>query len=539
MADSAGGAHFFPIETPARKFGILLVQVADEAQLRPYVPFLSNISNAISHVLETRLYQAQLATANEELRQARDELEARVAERTRELEYHVTHDQLTGLANRPLLVDRLHQAICACQRIGRMVGVVYLDLDSFTFVNTGLGNACGDALLKEMASRLSGLVRDGDTVARIGSDEFVLLLTGLESAHRSSARLRAVLAAVREPTHLAGKDVVVTCSIGACFYPLDGEDAELLLRRANSAMHRAKASGKDNLQFYADGRDAPIAERMKLETELRQAIPEGALVLYYQPKLELASNRFTGCEALVRWAHPTKGLLPPSQFVPMAEESTLINALGERVLMQACLQARIWQEAGWEGSSVSVNLAARQFREKHLIDTVRNVLRDTGLDPSRLEFEITESSVMQDVRQTARLMHDLKSLGVTISIDDFGTGYSSLSALRNFPIDKLKIDRSFVQEIETVPNAAAVALAVISFAKNLGMRVIAEGVETAGQAAFLKQHGCDEIQGYLVARPLPAQELQNLWARGFSLPGGVAPALPTHQSPAPPTALAP
>jgi diguanylate cyclase (GGDEF)-like protein len=506
------GARDFPIETPMNKFGILLVQVADEAALRPFVPFLGNISNTISRVLETRLYQSELANANEELRQARDELEARVAERTRALEFQVTHDQLTGLANRPLLVDRLHQAVTQAQRSGRMIGVVYLDLDAFTFVNTGLGNACGDRLLKEMASRLCSLVRGGDTVARIGSDEFVLLLTELDDAQRSSARLRAVLAAVREPAQVDGKDVVLTCSIGACFYPLDGTEPELLLRRANSAMHRAKESGKDNLKFYADGRDAPIAERMALETELRQSIPDG-LVVHYQPKLELASGRLVGAEALLRWEHPKRGLLPPSLFVPMAEESTLITLLGERVLMQACLQAR-----GAARSSVAVNLAARQFRDKRTVDTVRNVLRDTGLEPGRLELEITESSVMHDVPQMTRRMHELKELGVKISIDDFGTGYSSLSVLRNFPIDKLKIDRAFVNEIETVPNAAAVALAVLSFAKSLGMRVIAEGVETAGQAHFLAIHGCDEIQGYLISPPLPAEQLQGLWNKEFTLP---------------------
>jgi EAL domain-containing protein (putative c-di-GMP-specific phosphodiesterase class I) len=281
-------------------------------------------------------------------------------------------------------------------------------------------------------------------------------------------------------------------------------------------MHRAKAAGRDNLQFYANGRDAPIAERMQLETDLRQGIPLGSLVLYYQPKLDLKTGRFAGCEALVRWTHPTRGLLPPSQFIPIAEESTLIITLGERVLMQACLQARIWHEAGIEGAVLSVNLAPRQFRNGGIIDTVRNVLRDTGLDPSRLELEITESSVVHDVKQMTRLMHELKELGVSISIDDFGTGYSSLSALRSFPLDKLKIDRSFVNEIETVPNAAAVALAVISFAKSLGMRVIAEGVETVGQANFLKNHRCDEIQGYLVAPPLPADAVQQLLTQPYA-----------------------
>jgi diguanylate cyclase (GGDEF)-like protein len=514
--NGAPGVQVFPIETPVNKFGMLLLQVSDETLLKDYVAFLSNISYTISHVLESRLFAAQLAQVNEELRQVCDELEDRVTERTRELEYHVTHDPLTGCPNRVLLIDRMHQAIARAQGSGCLVCVVYIDLDSFTFVNTGMGTACGDKLLEEMGRRLGSLVRDGDTVARVGSDEFVLLLGGLENPERSSARLRALLAAVREPLKLDDKELVVTCSAGACFYPLDGDDAEILLRRANSAMHRAKASGKDNLQFYADARDAPIAERMQLETDLRQAISAGGLVLYYQPKLELATGRFAGCEVLVRWVHPARGLLPPSQFIPIAEESTLIVNLGEWVLMQACLQARIWHEAGIEGAAVAVNLAARQFRNGSIVDTVRNVLRDTGLDPGRLELEITESSVMHDIKQTTRLMHDLKQLGVSIGIDDFGTGYSSLSALRSFPLDKLKIDRSFVNEIETVPNAAAVALAVISFAKRLGLRVIAEGVETEGQGNFLKEHGCDEIQGYLIARPLPAAEVQQMLSSPYT-----------------------
>jgi diguanylate cyclase (GGDEF)-like protein len=507
MLHRGKGVQCFPIDEPGRRLGWLLLRVSDEDALRPYVPFLSNISATLGRVLCARHVQARLARANDELRQARDGLELRVAERTRELEYRATHDQLTGLANRALLIDRLRNAICNAQREGRMVAVVYLDLDSFTFINTGLGSACGDEFLRETARRLGRLVRDSDTVARIGSDEFVILLAGLESVERSSGRLNAMLTAVREPVPLGDKDAVVTCSIGAAVYPLDGEEAELLVRRANSAMLRAKSSGKDGIQLYASTRDAAVAERIELETELRRAVPAGELVVHFQPKLELASGTFAGAEALVRWAHPKRGLLAPSHFIPLAEDSALIVALGERVLLQACLQARIWHEAGFGDKTVAVNLAARQLRDARIVDTVRQALQTTGLMPSSLELEITESSIMHDMDHAIQLLHALKDLGVAISIDDFGTGYSSLSVLRNFPADKLKIDRSFIHEIETVPSAAAVVLAVISFARALGMRVVAEGVETAGQAAFLRQHGCDEIQGYLVARPLPADQL--------------------------------
>ena len=517
------GIQCFQIGTLGRRFGWLLFRVDDDEALRPYVAFLSNIAGTLARILVARNYRERLALANDELREARDGLELRVAERTRELEYRATHDQLTGLSNRPLLIDRLQAAICNAQREGRMVAVVYLDLDSFTFINTGLGNACGDQFLRETARRLARLVRDSDTVARIGSDEFVILLSGLESIERSSARLNAMLTAVREPVPLAGKDTVVTCSIGAAVYPLDGEEAELLLRRANSAMLRAKNSGKDSIQLYASTRDAAVAERIELETELRRAMPAGELILHYQPKLDLASGQLAGAEALVRWEHPKRGLLPPSSFIPLAEDSALIVALGERVLQQACLQARIWHESGLGDRTVAVNLAARQLRDASIVDTVKLALQSTGLMPSSLELEITESSIMVDIGHATGLLHQLKDLGVTISIDDFGTGYSSLSALRNFPVDKLKIDRSFIHEIETVPSAAAVVLAVISFARTLGMRVIAEGVETVGQAAFLEHHGCDEIQGYLVARPLPSVQLLERFRQPVAMPWRLTP----------------
>jgi diguanylate cyclase (GGDEF)-like protein len=507
--------HSFPFRTAKSSYGFLSVCVADDGALRPYLDLISNIANAIGLILEARLYQERLAKANEELRRARDELELRVAERTRELQYLVTHDRLTGLPNRVLVVDRLQKAITSARRSKRMITVIYLDLDSFTYLNTGMGVACGDEFLKIMTERLLNLLGVNDTLARIGSDEFFILLTDLEDAIRSSPKLNAILTAVREPMPVDGKSVVVTCSIGACFYPLDGEEGELLLSRAAAAMHRVKSSGKDNIAFFAESRDSAVTERMSSEADLRRAIDSQDVVLHYQPKLNLYTNKFVGVEALVRWQHPEKGLIYPSDFIPLAEDSALIVSLGENILMQACKQARAWQEAGVEAAAVAVNVAARQFWDGRFVETVRKILRDTGLDPARLELEITESSILRDINDVIEQMCELRQIGVSISIDDFGTGYSSLSALRHLPVDKLKIDRSFVSEIETVPNAAAIVLAVIAFAKGLGLKVTAEGVETAGQATFLLRQGCDEIQGYLLARPLTAKQVQEVISRPF------------------------
>ena len=339
----------FPIEAAGQRYGYLVLEVRDAAALRPYLAFLGNISGTIGRIVTARKYQARLAELNAELREARDTLELRVAERTRELEDRATHDQLTGLANRALLTDRLEGAIAAAARDNCMVAVIYLDLDNFKFMNTGLGNACGDLFLCETARRLARLAHEGDTVSRIGSDEFVILLARLDGVERSGARLSAMRAAVREPVRLAGKDVVVTCSIGASVYPADGIEPELLLRRANSAMHRAKVSGKDAIQFYASTHDAAVAERMGLETELRQAIASGEVLVHYQPKLDVASGAFVGAEALARWAHPRRGMLQPGQFIPLAEDSALIVGLGERVLLQACLPASALLATGGPG----------------------------------------------------------------------------------------------------------------------------------------------------------------------------------------------
>lgn len=437
---------------------------------------------------------------------------------TRELAYLSTHDRLTGLANRALLVDRLQLAMSYARRYKRLVAVVYLDLDRFKSVNDSLGTTAGDDVLKETARRLLANLRDNDTVARVGSDDFILVLSDQDSVAGTTDKLARLRAALSEPFDLGGRDIVVTASIGCSFYPGDGEDHETLLRRANAAMYRAKDMGRDVIRFFAPGLDAASLQAVELESELRRAIARGELRLYYQPQLELRTGKLVGLEALMRWQHSQRGLIPAAQFIPIAEDSGLIVSMGEWALREACRQAKLWQDAGIEGAAVAVNLSARQFRDKNIVYTVRRILRDSGLEPARLELEITESSIMHDIEEVIAIMLEFKLLGVMLSIDDFGTGYSNLNYLRRFPVDKLKIDQSFVRDAELAASAASIARAVIVIGHSLRLQVIAEGVETVGQASFLRQNGCDQIQGFLIARPQPAEELRELLSRTSLLP---------------------
>ena len=430
---------------------------------------------------------------------------------TQERAFLATHDALTGLANRPLLIDRLQQVLSHARQHERLVAVACLDLDNFKQVNDSFGTAIGSEVLQEIARRLSGLVRGSSTAARFSSGEFVLLLTEQENLTDTSDTLQRVLAAVREPVHIDGQEITVTGSIGCSLYPADGEDPELLLRRAKVSMHRAKYMGRDGMSFFTAGLDSAATERMNLETELRRAVRHRELVLHYQPQVDLESSKLVGLEALMRWQHPGESLILPGNFIPIAEDSGLIVAMGEWALREGCRQAREWQDAGVEGATVAINLSPRQFRDIRIIDTVRSILLDTGLEPARLELEITESSIMRDVDQVITIMSTFKSLGATLSIDDFGTGYSSLNYLRRFPVDKLKIDQSFVRDLDKAPSAAAIVRTIIVLGHSLGLKVIAEGVETVSQARFLRQNGCDEMQGFLIERALPAQELQTLF----------------------------
>ncbi|MDN2705478.1 EAL domain-containing protein [Janthinobacterium sp. SUN100] len=435
-----------------------------------------------------------------------------------ELEFQARHDILTGLANRALLRERLEQAMAVTRRSGLPLWVVFIDLDRFKFVNDTLGHDAGDLVLKSVAERLRDATREVDTVARLGGDEFVLLLPQHGNGEPGVAILQRIQDAVTQPLQLGEYEFFLSCCMGVAVYPDDGDDADTLIKHADIAMYRAKEQGRGHWQFYAASMNTGTLERLGLESELRHALERGQFHLEYQPQLDLASGTVVGMEALLRWTHPQLGRIPPASFIGLAEEMGLITPIGDWVLRTACAQARAWQLAGHGPLRLAVNLSARQFKQKNLLHAVAQALADTGLDAAHLELELTESMVMHDVEQATVIMAKLKGLGVQLSIDDFGTGYSSLAYLRHFPIDVLKIDKTFVSDITHSDDDAAIVRAIISLAHSLRLKVIAEGVETAQQLDFLRQHGCDQMQGYLFSRPLAAAAFETLLLEGNMLP---------------------
>ncbi|SFU52772.1 bifunctional diguanylate cyclase/phosphodiesterase [Pseudoduganella namucuonensis] len=423
------------------------------------------------------------------------------------------HDTLTGLPNRSLVADRLRQAILHGERNNRAVAVAFIDLDGFKLINDGLGHNAGDALLKEVAARMVGCVRRHDTVGRFGGDEFVLVLPE-QQAGDGDRPLALLLDKLREavirPVALEGQPVQVSCSIGVAVYPRDGGDADTLLMNADAAMYRAKETGKNNCQFYAHEMNASLEHKLALMEGLRTALAERQFRLLYQPKVDVETGRVFGVEALLRWHHPQRGVVGPDQFIPLAEESGAIVDIGEWVLLTACRQARAWRDAGLAPVTISVNVSARQFDEARLVQRVQRALERSGLEPEWLELEVTESLVMRDLRESVEKMRALERMGIALAIDDFGTGYSSLAALKSFPISCLKIDQSFVRDLDSSADDQAIARAIISLSHQLQLRVIAEGVETGAQRDFLLRNGCREMQGYLFGRPLPPEEIQRL-----------------------------
>ncbi|GGC02175.1 bifunctional diguanylate cyclase/phosphodiesterase [Pseudoduganella buxea] len=420
------------------------------------------------------------------------------------------HDALTGLPNRVLLQDRLAQAVAYANRSGHPLWVLLIDLDRFKFVNDSLGHKAGDRLLQTVAARLQASVRESDTVARLSGDEFVAILSEYPEESLSPDVVGRIMRALAPPVDLEGKEFFVTCSIGVAVYDGPGGDAGQLIEHADIAMYSAKKLGRNCYQFYQSSMNDAAQERLRIESALRSALERQEFVLHYQPQLDLAGGAIVGVEALLRWQHPELGMVAPQRFIGLAEETGLIVPIGAWVMRTACAQARAWMDAGLGPLRVAVNLSARQFAQRDLVQSVARVLADTGLPPHLLELELTESLFVDDVAQAVTLLHQLKALGVGLAIDDFGTGYSSLSYLRTFPIDVLKIDRSFVGQIAVDTDQAAIVISIIALAHNLQLKVIAEGVETAGQRDFLRAHGCDEVQGYFFSRPVPAGEVASL-----------------------------
>ncbi|OYY93886.1 MAG: GGDEF domain-containing protein [Hydrogenophilales bacterium 28-61-23] len=430
-----------------------------------------------------------------------------------ELEYQASHDSLTGLPNRALLVDRLKQTIHAARRDGRVVAVAFVDLDHFKLINDSLGHHVGDRLLLDMAERLRACVRSQDTVARQGGDEFVLILADQPDEAGVTMLIRRVLEAVAQPWAAEHGEYSISCSIGVSLFPRDGKGAEALLKCADLAMFKAKDIGRNTFQFFTPELNGAMIDRLEVANGLRRGLERNEFLLHYQPRVDLASGRIVGAEALIRWQRPDQALTPPGQFIPVAEETGLIVPIGAWALREACAQNIAWQAMGLPPIVVSVNLSPIQFRRAGLVAEVANTLRETGLEARWLELELTESFIMQDAERINQAMAGLKALGVEIAVDDFGTGYSSLSYLKRFPVDRLKIDKSFVQDVNHDPDDAAIARAIISLGHSLNLRVVAEGVETEAQLEFMRAHGCDEIQGYFFSRPVLATEFEAMLLR--------------------------
>jgi diguanylate cyclase (GGDEF)-like protein/PAS domain S-box-containing protein len=428
------------------------------------------------------------------------------------LEHQALHDLLTGLPNRTLLHDRLTQAIRHAERYGTRLGVMFIDLDKFKFINDSMGHSVGDELLRATAARLLECVRDSDTVARLGGDEFVLLIDRVGDESTLPKLAQRTVQTLGEPLMLAGQSHRVTCSIGVSVYPADGQDAEQLLRQADLAMYRAKEAGRNNFQFFTQTMQERLDAHLTLERQLLRALERDEFILHFQPQVALRSGRIVGLEALIRWQSPQLGLVPPMRFIPLAEESNLILAIGEWVLHSACAQLKTWQQRGLAIVPVAVNVAARQFTQQRVDLLTQQALQRHALEPRYLELELTESASMGDPQSTIVWMQRLKEIGVSLAIDDFGTGYSNLSYLKRFPVDKLKIDQAFIRGMTSEPRDHSITTAVIRLARSLGLRTIAEGVETEGQLRLLMDESCDEMQGYYFSPPRPADEIAKMLA---------------------------
>jgi diguanylate cyclase (GGDEF)-like protein/PAS domain S-box-containing protein len=472
--------------------------------------------------------------AAEAVRLARDELEVRVLERTAELAganallqgeiverrqaearvHHMAyHDSLTGLPNRALLSDRLDRAMLAAKRSERNLAVMFIDLDRFKTINDSLGHMTGDQLLKEVASRLCRAVRASDTVARLGGDEFVVLVPGIRTVDEATHVAEKIIEALSDSFPLEGRNLHITPSIGICVYPDDGADVETLMRHADAAMYHAKASGRNNYQFFKEAMNQTAAQHFELESSLRGALALNEFELHFQPIMDIGTRRLHAMEVLLRWRRRDGELVMPDRFIPLIEDNGMIVPIGEWVIRQACQQSMAWRRAGLAPVPLAVNLSPRQFMHRGLIGSIRAILDETGIDPSLLEFEITETALMQHGEQTLDILGQINAMGIRLSIDDFGTGYSSLAYLKRFPVKKIKIDRAFIKELEESAEDRAIVAAIIALSDSLQLSVVAEGVETEGQYALLQRNGCQFAQGYLFSQPVPHATAQLLLPR--------------------------
>lgn len=442
------------------------------------------------------------------------DITARIKAET-EIQQLINYDTLTGLPNRNLLHDRFRLAIAQANRDRHMLGVLFLDLDRFKGINDTLGHRSGDKLLKTLAKRLEACISKTDTLARIGGDEFVIILVGASHEEAITSVTKRILTLISEPLTIDGHEIYITGSIGIALYPMDGEDGHTLLKHADLAMYQAKERDGNNFQFFSSEMNIKVLERMMLENSMRKTLEREEFHLMYQPQVNTATGAIVGVEALLRWKHPDLGLIGPDKFIYLAEETGLILPIGEWALRVACRQNKQWQDKGLPPIRMSVNLSAKQFAQHNLDETIAATLLETGLDPEWLELEITESTIMKDAEQNIQMLEKLKDMGISLAIDDFGTGYSSLSYLKHFPINRLKIDRMFVRDITTNPDDAAIAEIIIAMAQTLNLDVIAEGVETTAQMQFLAYHNCHDMQGFLFSRPVWPTEIPSLLKHGI------------------------
>ena len=425
-------------------------------------------------------------------------------------EHMAKYDPLTALPNRPLFYERAEEALKESVRSGELMAVIFLDLDNFKNINDTLGHEAGDLVLREVASRMSGALRQVDTIARHSGDEFTVLIKSARDTHSIALIARKIAEALRPPLLASGHELSIKASQGISVYPQDGQDVDTLLKNADAAMYQAKARGRNSYQFYSAQMNTQAAETLRLSADLQRAFERNEFELHFQPRLELDTGQIRCAEALIRWRHPTLGLLFPNRFISIAEDAGMVGTMGDWVLATVCAQIAIWQTRGLPPVRVAINLSMRQFRRSKIVDNILSAAKRAGIEPQWLEFEVTESVVMEHPEATAQSLAEMRGHGIAIAVDDFGTGYSSLAYLKKFPLDALKIDKAFIDGLPEDTQNAAITRAVIAMSRSLGLRVIAEGVETPAQRAFLEAEGCDEIQGYLISVPLPAPQFEKL-----------------------------